>query len=135
MKSPTLLFSAFILLLLALPVASALADETPAPPDPQARLAELKSRLNLSEEQQAELKPLLEQHAATLKSIRGQYPADPAELSRKDKRAMAKAMRGQQAAFKEQLAGVLTPEQLAEWETMQKEMREQAKERGREQQQ
>ena len=132
MKFPTLLFRAFILLLLAFPAASALADETPAPPDLQARLAELKSRLNLSEEQQAELKPLLEQHAAAMKSIRGEYPA---ELSRKDKRAMAKAMRGQQAKFKEQLGGVLTPEQMAEWETMHQEMREQAKERWREQQQ
>lgn len=132
MKLPTLLFPAFIVLLLAMPASSAMADETPAQPDPQARLAELKSRLNLSDEQQAELKPLLEQHAASLKSIRGEYPA---ELSRKDKRAMAKAMRGQQAKFKEQLAGVLTPEQMAEWEAMQKEMREQAKERWREQQQ
>ena len=132
MKIPTLLFPAVIALALALPVASTLADETPAPPDPQARLAEMKSRLNLSDEQQAELKPLLEQHAASLKSIRGQYPA---ELSRRDKRAMAKAMRGQQATFKEQLGGVLTPEQMAEWEAMQKEIREQAKERWREQQQ
>lgn len=130
MKLPTLLFAAIILL--ATPAATALADEAPAAPDPQARLAELKSRLNLSDEQQAELKPLLEQHAATLKSIRAQYPAEP---SRKDKRAMVKAMRGQQAKFKEQLAGVLTPEQMAEWEAMQKEMREQAKERWREQQQ
>ena len=109
-----------------------MADETPAAPDLQARLAELKSRLNLSEEQQAQLKPLLEQYAANLKSIRGQYPAEP---SRTDKRAMAQALRGEQSRFKEQVGGVLTPEQMAEWQTMHKEKREQAKERWREQQQ
>ena len=132
MKSPILPVAALILLLLALPATSTLADETPAAPDLQARLAELKSRLNLSEEQQAQLKPLLEQYAANLKSIRGQYPAEP---SRKDKRAMAQALRGEQSRFKEQVGGVLTPEQMAEWQTMHKEKREQAKERWREQQQ
>ena len=118
--------------MLALQPAFALADQAPLVADPQARLAEMKSRLNLSEAQQAELKPLLEQHATNLKTVRGQYPA---ELSRKEKRAMAKALRGEQAKFKEQLGGILTPEQMGEWEAMQKEMREKAKERWREQQQ
>jgi hypothetical protein len=118
--------------MLALQSAAVLADEAPLGSDPQARLAQMKARLDLSEAQQAELQPLLEQYATNLKSIRGAYPAEP---SRKEKRAMAKAFRDEQSKFKEQLGGVLTPEQMTEWEAMQKEMREKAKERRREQQQ
>jgi hypothetical protein len=124
----TLLFGA----MLALQPAAMLADEAELVPDPQARLAQMKARLNLSDAQQAELKPLTEQFATNLKAVRAQYPAEP---SRNEKRAMVKALRAEQAKFKEQVGAVLTPEQMGEWQAMQKEIRKKAKERLREQQQ
>jgi hypothetical protein len=48
---------------------------------------------------------------------------------------MVKALRAEQAKFKEQVGAVLTPEQMGEWQAMQKEIRKKAKERLREQQQ
>jgi hypothetical protein len=132
MKLSPVFETLLLVAILALQPAAALADDAPLVPDPQARLAEMKSRLNLSEAQQAELKPLLEQYATNLKSVRGQFPAEP---TRKEKRAMAKALRDEQSKFKEQLGGLLTPEQMTEWAAMQQEMREKAKERWRQQQQ
>lgn len=102
------------------------ASEAAAAPDAQALVAELKGRLALTDAQQASLKPIVEQHAASLKSIRGQYGAEP---SRKDKRAMFKAMKDEQAKYQAQVEGVLTPPQQQEWKKIQQEMRAKAKDR------
>lgn len=97
-----------------------------AGPDAQALFAELQSRLALTGEQQATLKPIVEQHVESLKSIRGQYGAEP---SRKDKRAMLKAMKAEQQGYQEKVAGVLDPAQEEEWKKIQQELRAKAKER------
>lgn len=126
MKQPSrtlipLVLAGFVALSGTLPAAGA-----PATPDPQALFAQLQSRLALTPEQQAALKPIVEQHVASLKSIRGQYGAEP---SRRDKRAMLKAMKAERQGYEEKVAGVLDPPQEEEWKKLQQELRAKAKDR------
>lgn len=73
-------------------------------------LEELSTKLNLSDEQKAKLQPIMEAHRQTMKSIRGD-----ASLSKEQQRAKAQQAR---EALKAQLSGILTPEQLQQFEAM-----------------
>src|SRR5262245_56284604 len=76
------------------------------------RLEELKQRLNLSAEQEAQIKPLVESRRAKMQEIRNKYAGD---TSRRAKRSMAKEARAAGDEFNKQLAGILNDEQEAEW--------------------
>jgi Spy/CpxP family protein refolding chaperone len=73
--------------------------------NPQGRLDFLRARLNLSEEQMERLKPLVEEEAAKVKSLK-----EDSTLSNAQKKERANELVG---AFRAKLSSILTPEQKA----------------------
>jgi hypothetical protein len=100
------------------------------PADAQARMAEAKARLKLTPDQEAKIKPLIQQSADQLKALRGKYGDAPTKA---DKRSMLKEARGIQQTFQTQVDPILNADQKAEWAKMKSEakakMREKAEER------
>ncbi len=94
----------------------------------QAAITEAKARLKLTPEQEAELKPLIEERTAKLKAIRDKHAGDD---SRRAKRAMYNEARPVMDDYQEKVRAILTDEQEAEWEKMRAEARERLKERYR----
>ena len=73
-----------------------------------ARLQRIAEELNLTDEQKAKLKPIFaEQQQKRMTELRGNK-----DVSREDRRAKAKEMRGDLAA---KLKPILTPEQFEKW--------------------
>jgi Spy/CpxP family protein refolding chaperone len=102
-----------------------------ARPDPQAvaqRIEQAKERLNLTPEQEAQLRPVMEERVRKLQEIRGRYAGDN---SRKARRGMMKEARPVQEDYETKVKAILTEPQIAEWETMRKEARNEMKERYR----
>jgi Spy/CpxP family protein refolding chaperone len=93
----------------------ALAQEQQA--TPESRLEEMSKQLNLTDDQKAKLKPILQDEAQQLQAVH-----NDASLSQDQKKAKAKEIH---AAFKPQVNNVLTPDQQKQW----KEMKKKAKER------
>jgi Spy/CpxP family protein refolding chaperone len=108
------------------------APQTSAPPQgsamgshpdassPEARLQMLSEKLNLTADQQAKLKPILEDQAQQMKTVR-----DDTSLSQEQKKAKMKAIH---ESFHGQINGVLTPEQQAKLKQMKHESMEKHKE-------
>lgn len=90
------------------------------------KIEELKSRLKLTAEQQAQLAPLVKARNAKLKELRAQRAGDG---SRRGRRAMLKDARSIQEEFNQQLRPILTQEQMKEWQAIRAEVRATAKER------
>jgi hypothetical protein len=103
---------------LAAPVTHAAAAVDPA--IVQARLQEAVSRLNLTPDQQAKLKPAFEELVQGLKAIRDAHAGD---TSRSARRAMFRDARPVQQEFEKKVMAVLDDSQEAEWEKMRKETR------------
>jgi hypothetical protein len=117
---------------LTLAFASGAALSQAAATDPariQAAIAEAKARLKLTPEQEAQLKPLIEERSARLKAIRDQHAGDD---SRRAKRAMYRDAKPVMDDYQEKVRAILTDEQEAEWEKMRSEARQRLKERYRE---
>lgn len=93
------------------------------------RVEELKQRLALTPEQEAQLAPLIEARNARLKELRASSGGDD---SRRARMARLKQARKIQEDFNAQMAPVLTPAQQAEWEKIRQEVRATAKEKMRE---
>ena len=109
-------------------LASAFAQQTQAPPDsqapppqaagqphghgrtPDAQLKALTKKLNLSAEQQAQLRPILEDRATQMQAIR-----NDSNLSRTDRRSKLKDLREEST---QKLEAVLTAEQKQTYEAM-----------------
>jgi predicted Zn-dependent protease len=87
----------------------------------QARMQEAVQRLQLTPEQQATLKPIVEEHVAQLKALRDKHPRDG---SRDAKRAMMQEARTLRDAYDTKVRGVLTDEQEKEWDAMRREARD-----------
>ena len=83
----------------------------------ESRLEEMSKQLNLTDDQKAKLKPILQDEAQQLQAVH-----NDASLSQDQKKAKAKEIH---AAFKPQVNNVLTPDQQKQW----KEMKKKAKER------
>jgi hypothetical protein len=104
--------------------------EAPAadPASFQTAIAEAKERLKLTPEQEAQLKPLIEERAAKLKAIRDKHAGDDSRRARRD---MYREARPVADEYQEKVRAILNDEQEAEWEKMRAEAREQLKERHR----
>jgi Spy/CpxP family protein refolding chaperone len=80
------------------------------------RLEHMTQMLNLTADQQAKIKPLLETEQTQMQSLR----AD-SSLSRDDRRAKAQQLR---ESTNQQINGILTPEQQQKWQQAQERHRE-----------
>jgi Spy/CpxP family protein refolding chaperone len=90
------------------------------PMTPEAHLKMLTEKLNLTEDQQAKLKPILEDKSKQMKALR-----DDASLAPADKQAKMKELH---ESFSEKINAVLTPDQQTKWKQMEQEMMEKHKE-------
>jgi Spy/CpxP family protein refolding chaperone len=82
--------------------------------NPETRLKMLTEKLNLSDDQQAKLKPILEDESKQMKALH-----EDSSLAPMDKRAK---MMDTHQAFTEKINAVLTPDQQAKWKQMKQEM-------------
>lgn len=105
------------------PAVAADASEAPAA---QMNIDELKARLNLTPEQQAQIAPLAEARRSKLEGIRGKLDS---ASSRKDKRAVLQEAKAAQDEFTSKVEPLLTAEQKTEWQKMRAETRSKMKER------
>jgi len=106
-------------------------------PDPsrrEARLGEVKARLALSEEQAAQVKPILEDHVETQMAILDRYGINGASRGSDRRpdyetlRALRKELDAHKTMAEARLSGVLSAEQLAEFRKIQAERKEQIQE-------
>jgi hypothetical protein len=82
----------------ALIVASATVGAQQGTPQPGARLLERQQRLNLSDEQHQQIRPILEEEAAKVKDIRANHEGG---TSRRSRRAMLRELREVQQSASE----------------------------------
>lgn len=87
---------------------------------PEGRLKMLTEKLNLTEDQQAKLKPILEDQSKQMKALHEDTSLAPA-----DKQAKMKELH---ESSTEKINAVLTPDQQAKWKQMKQEMMEKHKE-------
>jgi len=87
---------------------------------PESRLKMLTEKLNLTDDQQAKLKPILEDQSKQMKSLH-----DDTSLATTDKQAKMKELHESSV---EKINAVLTPDQQAKWKQMRQEMMEKHKE-------
>jgi len=86
---------------------------------PEARLKMLTEKLNLTEDQQAKLKPIIEDQAKQMKALH-----DDASLAPADKHAKMKELH---ESSTEKINAVLTADQQTKWKQMKQEMMEKHK--------
>jgi Spy/CpxP family protein refolding chaperone len=98
----------------------AMGGSTMGPMTPEARLKMLTEKLNLTDDQQAKIKPMLEDQSKQMKAIH-----DDASLAPADKQAKMKEVHESSI---EKMNAVLTPDQQAKWKQMRQEMMEKHKE-------
>ena len=87
---------------------------------PEGRLKMLTEKLDLTEDQQAKLKPILEDQAKQMKALH-----DDTSLAPADKHAKMKELHDSSV---EKLNAILTPDQQAKWKQMRQEMMQKAHE-------
>jgi len=83
----------------------------------ESRLEEMSKQLNLTDDQRAKLKPILQDEVQQLQAVH-----NDASLSQDQKKAKAKEIH---AASKPQINSVLTPDQQKQWKEMKKKAKEQ----------
>ena len=81
---------------------------------PESRLKMLTEKLDLTEDQQAKLKPILEDQSTQMKALH-----DDTSLAPEDKRAKMKELH---ESSTEKINAVLTPDQQAKWKQVKQEM-------------
>ena len=91
----------------------------------QAAIQEAKARLELTPEQEAQLKPLMQERNQALKAIRDKYAGDD---SRRTRRAMFREAEPVVENYQARVRTILNDTQYAEWEKMRAEARERLKE-------
>ena len=87
---------------------------------PESRLKMLTEKLKLTADQQAKLKPILEDESTQMKTLH-----DDTSLAPEDKRAKMKELH---ESSTEKINAVLTPDQQSKWKQMKQEMMEKHKE-------
>jgi hypothetical protein len=90
----------------------------------QAAVEEARARLKLTPEQEAQLKPLVQERNQALKAIRDKYAGDD---SRRARRAMFKEAQPVVENYQARVRTILDDAQVAEWEKMRAEARERLK--------
>ena len=86
------------------------------PMTPERRLKMLTEKLNLTEDQQAKVKPILEDESTKMKALH-----DDTSLAPADKQAKMKELH---MSSTEKINAILTPDQQAKWKQMKQEMME-----------
>ena len=99
----------------------------------EARMQETKSRLGLTEEQMAQLKPVFADHFDAQMAILDKYGLNAENLDNRPDAQTLRALRQELDENKtnssKRLSGILSKAQLAEFEKIQKEQREQMREK------
>ena len=93
--------------------------EHPDASSPEAHLQMLTEKLNLTADQKAKVKPILEDQAQQMKAVR-----EDASLSQEQQKAKMKAIHG---SCHDQINGVLTPEQQTKFKQLEQESMEKHK--------
>ena len=93
---------------------SAMGGPAMAAMTPEGRLKMLTEKLNLTEDQQAKLKPILEDQSKQMKAVH-----DDTSLAAADKQAKMKELH---ESSTEKINAVLTPDQQTKWKQMKQEM-------------
>ena len=101
------------------PQAQSAIGEHPDASSPEAHLQMLTEKLNLTADQKAKVKPILEDQAQQMKTVR-----DDTSLSQEQQKAKMKAIHG---SCHDQINGVLTPEQQAKFKQLKQESMEKHK--------
>lgn len=91
----------------------------------QAALQEARARLQLTPEQEAQLKPLIQERNAALKAIRDKHAGDD---SRRARRAMFREAKPVVENYQARVRTILNDAQYDEWEKMRAEARERLEE-------
>lgn len=78
-------------------------------------LAAAKSRLNLTAEQEQKLRPIMSENADRTRAIMSKYHTTP---SAEQRQAKYDELASARHDFRARLSGVLTPDQLMEWDKM-----------------
>lgn len=91
----------------------------------QAALQEARARLQLTPEQEAQLKPLIQERNEALKAIRDKHAGDD---SRRARRAMFREAKPVVENYQARVRTILNDAQYDEWERMRAEARERLKE-------
>jgi septal ring factor EnvC (AmiA/AmiB activator) len=121
------LAAALALYLICIAPQSAAADESPLSP-PQVTIEELRTRLNLTPQQQEQIAPLVEERKAKMAPIRAKVSST---ASRREKIAAFQEAKAVQDDFNSKVQPLLSQEQQAEWNKIREEMRGRMKERRR----
>jgi protein CpxP len=93
----------------------------------EARLSKMTTELSLNEKQQEQIKPILVEQTAKMEEIKAKQKANKeagVELSDADKKAMRMKMKDEKEATDVKIKSILTPEQFAKYQEIQKEQRE-----------
>jgi hypothetical protein len=90
----------------------------------QAALTEAKARLQLTPEQEAQMRPLMQERNQSLKDIRDKHAGD---TSRRARRAMFQEAQPVVENYQARVRTILNDAQYAEWEKMRAEARERLK--------
>jgi hypothetical protein len=110
---------AHLIVLTCVTVLSAQAQD--ASPQPGARLEQLQQRLNLSEDQTAQIRPILVEEAGKLKDIRAKYEG---QTSKRSRLKMLRELRDVQQTIEKRIKPILTKQQQAEWKKIREERQE-----------
>ena len=94
--------------------------------DVQARLAAMKEKLKLTPDQEEKIKPLLQAQAEKLKGIHDKYLNKTDDASKK---AKMDEVRAAKRDLHDKLGGILSKEQMADWEKMRDESAQKMKEK------
>ena len=127
MMNPHVRVARLVVATLAILAASMALAQAPAvdPSAIQAVVEEARVRLKLTTEQEAQLKPLVQDRNQKLKAIRDKYAG---QSSRRAKRAMFKEAQPVVENYQARVRTILNDEQEAEWEKMRAEAKERFKE-------
>lgn len=127
MKNPFHQVPRVVVVMLAFLASGAVVAQAPqVDPDAiQAVVAEAKARLTLTPEQEAQLKPIVQDRNQKLKAIRDKYAGDS---SRRAKRAMFKEAQPVVDNYQARVRTILDDTQEVEWEKMRAEAKERLKE-------
>jgi hypothetical protein len=87
------------------------------------RAEEMRERLQFTEEQEQQMRPILKDTGKQVRELRERYRNE--ERNRETAQAMRKEMEAIQASTRAQLEQILSSEQLAEYDALQSEWREQ----------
>ncbi|MEI9814081.1 MAG: hypothetical protein WDO18_16200 [Acidobacteriota bacterium] len=95
-------------------------------PEPGARLEQLQQRLQLTEDQRNQIRPILQDEAAKLRGIRDKYAGQD---SRRSRLRLARELQGVQKDIDKKIKPILTKQQHEEWTKIREERRQQVRER------